>query len=220
MAPLLLDIFRARMLGCDRIAEWAPEGFRTRREAIGAREPDFLMTCSLKRRGCRRKRRVLSRARPRQNKNIVRLVVVPIIVASLAARAMSWRERLGFPDGDGRASLGAAATLLAGLACAFVFLRGVPSAMRAPRRYRTVASDADARRERYAVVGKLPNPALGDIPTLVAEMRDAFESGVTLPIANRRETLRAMLALVVENERLILDAVWEDLKRPTGETLY
>jgi aldehyde dehydrogenase (NAD+) len=133
---------------------------------------------------------------------------------------MSWRERLGFPDGDGRASLGAAATLLAGLACAFVFLRGVPSAMRAPRRYRTVASDADARRERYAVVGKLPNPALGDIPTLVAEMRDAFESGVTLPIANRRETLRAMLALVVENERLILDAVWEDLKRPTGETLY
>jgi aldehyde dehydrogenase (NAD+) len=72
----------------------------------------------------------------------------------------------------------------------------------------------------YTVLGTSAPPTLADIPTLVTEMRDAFESGVTLPLANRLETLVAMKKMFVENEQRILRAVWEDLRRPEGETLY
>ena len=45
-------------------------------------------------------------------------------------------------------------------------------------------------------------------------------SGVTLPIPSRRDALKAMLRMFTENEKAILDAVWEDLRRPVGESLY
>lgn len=107
-----------------------------------------------------------------------------------------------------------------GLTCAAaaVLLLG-PTTMGAPRRY-VVSADAEERRKRWTVVGKKKQPGLDDIPALVSEMRDAFESGFTLPIENRRIALKAMLRMVTENEKEILDAVWQDLKRPTGETLY
>ena len=115
--------------------------------------------------------------------------------------------------------MGAAVYVFAGLACALALLRGIPNTMDASRRY-VVREDADDRRKRYKVVGKKPLPGLEDIPGLVAEMRDAFETGITLPIDSRRRQLRAMLSMFLENERAILDAVWEDLRRPTGETVY
>ena len=109
--------------------------------------------------------------------------------------------------------------VLAGLTCAAVLLRSLPNTMDAPKRY-VIADDVDERRKRWKVVGKKTQPDVADIPTMVSEMRDAFESGITLPLNKRRATLKAMLAMVTENEKAILDAVWEDLRRPTGETVY
>ena len=101
--------------------------------------------------------------------------------------------------------------VLAGLTCAAVLLRSLPNTMDAPKRY-VIADDVDERRKRWKVVGKKTQPDVADIPTLISEMRDAFESGITLPLDKRRATLRAMLAMVTENEKAILDAVWEDLR--------
>ena len=129
-----------------------------------------------------------------------------------------WSDRFTSSDGE-RGAMGAAVYVFAGLACALALLRGIPNTMDASRRY-VVREDADDRRKRYKVVGKKPLPGLEDIPGLVAEMRDAFETGITLPIDSRRRQLRAMLSMFLENERAILDAVWEDLRRPTGETVY
>ena len=72
----------------------------------------------------------------------------------------------------------------------------------------------------YNVLGSVKPATLQDIPTLVEEMRDAFESGITLPMPNRKATLQSMQKMFVENESQILAAVWEDLRRPEGETLY
>lgn len=130
----------------------------------------------------------------------------------------SWMDRFASPGGaDG--GVMTAVYALAGLVCAAVLLRSLPNTMDAPRRY-VVAEDAEERRKGWKVVGKKTHPELADIPALVSEMRDAFESGITLPLENRRAALKAMLAMVTENEKAILDAVWEDLRRPTSETLY
>ena len=132
----------------------------------------------------------------------------------------SWTDRFASPGvGGADGGIMTAVYLVMGLTCAAVMLRSLPNTMDAPRRY-VVADDAEERRKRWKVVGKKTQPELGDIPTLVSEMRDAFESGVTLPLENRRATLKAMLAMVTDNEKAILNAVWEDLRRPTGETVY
>lgn len=105
-------------------------------------------------------------------------------------------------------------------------LRRIDDLVSAPRRrFRSRHGDVGVGPEyvsktTYSVVGGAKPPALRDVPTLVAEMRDAFESGVTLPLEHRRATLRAMRAAFAENEASILAAVWEDLRRPEGETLY
>ena len=105
-------------------------------------------------------------------------------------------------------------------------LRRIDDLVSAPRRrFRSRHGDVGVGPEyvsktTYGVVGGAKPPGLRDVPTLVAEMRDAFESGVTLPLEHRRATLRAMRAAFAENEAAILAAVWEDLRRPEGETLY
>jgi hypothetical protein len=127
----------------------------------------------------------------------------------------SWTDRFASPGGSGAdGGVMTAVYLLAGIIGAVVLLRSLPNTMDAPRRYSYVADDAEERKKRWKVVGKKLQPELSDIPTLVSEMRDAFESGYTLPLENRRKALRAMLAMVTENEQEILGAVWEDLKRP------
>ena len=119
----------------------------------------------------------------------------------------------------------AAAGLGAGLVLRQV-LRQIDDLVSAPRRrFRSRHGDVGVgptyvSKTAYGVVGGAKPPALRDVPTLVAEMRDAFESGVTLPLEHRRATLRAMHAAFAENETAILAAVWEDLRRPEGETLY
>lgn len=62
--------------------------------------------------------------------------------------------------------------------------------------------------------------ALEDIPAMVGEMRDAYASGVSRPIAVRLEQLRALLRLLEENESAILAALHKDLGRPKFESLY
>ena len=105
-------------------------------------------------------------------------------------------------------------------------LRRIDDLVSAPRRrFRSRHGDVGVGPEyvsktTYGVVGGAKPPGLRDVPALVAEMRDAFESGVTLPLEHRRATLRAMRAAFAENEAAILAAVWEDLRRPEGETLY
>ena len=112
------------------------------------------------------------------------------------------------------------AYLFAGLTCVALVWRSCASSAAEEKRRFAVADDAEERRKRWKILGKKSQPELGDVPTLVSEMRDAFESGCTLPLENRRAALKALLAMVTENEKAIVDAVWEDLKRPTGETLY
>ena len=51
-------------------------------------------------------------------------------------------------------------------------------------------------------------------------MRRSFETGLTRPLAKRREVLKAMLRMFQENQEAILDAIYKDLRRPSGEALY
>ena len=98
----------------------------------------------------------------------------------------------------------AAAGLGAGLVLRQV-LRQIDDLVSAPRRrFRSRHGDVGVgptyvSKTAYGVVGGAKPPALRDVPTLVAEMRDAFESGVTLPLEHRRATLRAMHAAFAEN---------------------
>ena len=115
----------------------------------------------------------------------------------------------------------AATCLLGGLTCTSVFYRYFPSVWSVHKKY-FVSEDADLKkvRKRWNVVGKTSAPGILSVIALVSEMRAAFNTGCTLSIKSRRANLEALLSMVAENERVILDAVWEDLRRPSGETLY
>jgi aldehyde dehydrogenase (NAD+) len=56
-----------------------------------------------------------------------------------------------------------------------------------------------------------------DIPPLVAALREAFESGITRPLHWRREQLRALRRLLVENAAEFDLALNEDLGKPPAE---
>eukprot|EP00030_Apusomonadida_sp_AF-17_P000468 a174666_32.p1 GENE.a174666_32~~a174666_32.p1 ORF type:complete len:544 (+),score=216.72 a174666_32:28-1632(+) len=70
------------------------------------------------------------------------------------------------------------------------------------------------------IVGRAKQASLAEIPTLNAEMRACFASGLTLPIEARLRSLRALRALLAENEAEIMAALREDLGRPAFEALY
>lgn len=59
-------------------------------------------------------------------------------------------------------------------------------------------------------------PAL-DAPALVAELRATFDAGVTLPVSWRREQLRGLRRLLVEEEAELLAALAADLGKPAEE---
>jgi len=59
---------------------------------------------------------------------------------------------------------------------------------------------------------------LEDIPKVVVSMRASFEAGNTLPIAKRVEQLRALKRMLLENERILLEALRKDLHRPDFES--
>lgn len=65
-------------------------------------------------------------------------------------------------------------------------------------------------------VGDLP---AGTSSASVARLRASFESGVTRPLAWRREQLRALLQLLSDGEQELLDALAADLGKPATEGL-
>ena len=61
---------------------------------------------------------------------------------------------------------------------------------------------------------------LEDIGGLVAEMRDAFETGILLPIDSRRQRLRRCSPCSSRTSARSSTPCGRDLRRPTGETVY
>ncbi|KNC56056.1 aldehyde dehydrogenase [Thecamonas trahens ATCC 50062] len=70
------------------------------------------------------------------------------------------------------------------------------------------------------VVGVVPQLTLEHVDGLVEEMRAVFLTGLTRPLTKRREQLRALRQLVVENEAEMLGALAADLGRPKFEGLF
>ncbi len=68
------------------------------------------------------------------------------------------------------------------------------------------------------VVGSSRPLSEKDIPSLVAEMRRCYESGVTRPVSARIQQLRNLKRMVDENEEEITKALKADLGRPEVET--
>ncbi|WP_439657481.1 aldehyde dehydrogenase family protein [Lentzea sp. HUAS TT2] len=56
-----------------------------------------------------------------------------------------------------------------------------------------------------------------DIPAAVSGAREVFDSGATRPVAARAAGLRALRAMLLENERAFEAALWSDLHKGAGE---
>lgn len=56
-----------------------------------------------------------------------------------------------------------------------------------------------------------------DIPAAVSGARQAFDSGATRPVAARAAGLRALRAMITENEAAFEAALWSDLHKGSGE---
>eukprot|EP00735_Rhodelphis_limneticus_P003103 TRINITY_DN1435_c0_g1::TRINITY_DN1435_c0_g1_i1::g.27190::m.27190 TRINITY_DN1435_c0_g1::TRINITY_DN1435_c0_g1_i1::g.27190 ORF type:complete len:567 (-),score=170.15,sp/P30838/AL3A1_HUMAN/43.08/1e-127,Aldedh/PF00171.17/1.4e-84 TRINITY_DN1435_c0_g1_i1:306-1925(-) len=69
----------------------------------------------------------------------------------------------------------------------------------------------------WRVLTKKQNPPMSDIPELVKEIRQSYDTGISRPICKRLEQLRALKKMFVENESRIIDALKADLGRPTFE---
>jgi len=69
----------------------------------------------------------------------------------------------------------------------------------------------------FEVVGRVPEPDLHQIPTLVKEMRQSFDAGFSRPIETRIEALKGLKRFFVEKEQDILRALHKDLGRPEFE---
>uniref|UniRef100_A0A667YVT5 Aldehyde dehydrogenase n=1 Tax=Myripristis murdjan TaxID=586833 RepID=A0A667YVT5_9TELE len=58
-----------------------------------------------------------------------------------------------------------------------------------------------------------------EFPQVINRLRTTFRSGKTLPEEFRREQLSNLLSLVKDNEQLIIDAVYKDLRKPKFEAV-
>ena len=108
---------------------------------------------------------------------------------------------------------------LVGLTCVAWSIHSSYCPINASRCY-AIDDESRERSKGWEIVGKKCVRDASEIKTCVHEMRDAHGSGCTLPLENRVASLSSLLRMVTENEKLILDAVWKDLRRPIGETLY
>ena len=73
----------------------------------------------------------------------------------------------------------------------------------------------------FKLVGKVHREyELDEIPTLVKEMQRSYASGITRPLAKRKEQIRQLRKFFVENEERIIEAIKQDLGRPRFETLF
>ena len=113
----------------------------------------------------------------------------------------------------------AALCTFAGLTCVALSLQSWSSPIYASRCY-AFDKGVRERSKEWKILGKRSVVDVSEIQTCVFEMRDAYASGCNLPLENRIASLSALLRMVTENENHILDAVWKDLRRPVGETLY
>jgi len=60
---------------------------------------------------------------------------------------------------------------------------------------------------------------LNDIPALVSDMRNCYNSGYTRPIAKRLEQLNQLRKMIAENEDRIIQSVQKDMRKPTIEAM-
>ncbi|KAF9131678.1 Aldehyde dehydrogenase [Mortierella sp. 14UC] len=58
-----------------------------------------------------------------------------------------------------------------------------------------------------------------DIPKIVQELRATFLTGLTRPLAYRKEQLKGLHNLVAENEHLFKESVYRDLRKPPQELI-
>jgi len=86
-----------------------------------------------------------------------------------------------------------------------------------PDSYYIVKSSANV--DQFKFLGK-KMPKLDEIPAMVEEIRQSFDSGYSRPLAIRIRQLKAMRAMFTEHEQDFLLALREDLGRPRFEGLY
>ncbi|KAI1288963.1 Aldehyde dehydrogenase [Mortierella claussenii] len=60
---------------------------------------------------------------------------------------------------------------------------------------------------------------VGDISRIVQELRATFLSGLTKPLAYRKEQLKGLHNLVVENEAALFEATYRDMRKPPTEVI-
>ncbi|KAG0368279.1 Aldehyde dehydrogenase [Mortierella sp. AD032] len=60
---------------------------------------------------------------------------------------------------------------------------------------------------------------ISDIPQIVQELRATFLTGLTRPLAYRKEQLKGLHNLVAENEALFKESVYRDLRKPPQELI-
>lgn len=71
----------------------------------------------------------------------------------------------------------------------------------------------------YKILGKVINPPVDEIPTLVEEMRHSFLTGVSRPYAKRREQLLQLAKMLESHEEEFIAALKADLGRPRFEAI-
>lgn len=75
--------------------------------------------------------------------------------------------------------------------------------------------------EPYQLITQTP-PAkieLGDVASVAKEMRMAFDSGISRPVATRKAQIKRLLQLFTDNEEILVEALQKDLGRPRNECL-
>ena len=75
-------------------------------------------------------------------------------------------------------------------------------------------------RHEPRVMGVVPEPTLDDIPDLVADLKEAYATGMTRPLSARKAALTGLRNMVTENEAAFVAALHADLGRPEFEALY
>lgn len=65
----------------------------------------------------------------------------------------------------------------------------------------------------------LKHTSTSEIPTLIASVRSAFNSGRTRPSHFRKQQLMALRKLVIDREEALVEAVRKDLRKHRSETV-
>ncbi|KAF9896783.1 hypothetical protein BX616_006772 [Lobosporangium transversale] len=69
------------------------------------------------------------------------------------------------------------------------------------------------------IMSPLQYTPMGDIPKITEELREVFLSGLTRPLAYRKEQIKGLYNLIVENEEALREACVLDLHKPLTEVV-